>query len=203
VIIAAVTIAHSITLIAAAFGFVPDALWFPPLIELLTALTIHYMALENILGSNIQRHWTITFTFGLVHRFGFSFALRESLQFAGDYLITSLLAFNLGVEIGQIAVLMPLLPVLAYLFRRAWTQRIGITILSPLVAHTTWHWMLERSEALLKFQLPKLNAEFMASLTRGLIAVIVVGALVWLANGTVQRCLTTREQTRRPRHKLD
>lgn len=133
------TLAHSITLISAAFGFVPDALWFPPLIELLIALTIFYMALENIVGSNIRRRWIITFAFGLVHGFGFSFALRESQQFAGDHLVTSLLAFNLGVEIGQLAVLILLLPLLALLFKHAWAERVGVILLSALVAHTTWH----------------------------------------------------------------
>ena len=47
----------------------------------------------------------MTFAFGLVHGFGFSFALRESLQFAGSHLLTSLLAFNVGVELGQLLVL--------------------------------------------------------------------------------------------------
>ena len=47
----------------------------------------------------------ITFAFGLVHGFGFSFALRETLQFAGSHLLTSLLSFNVGVELGQLLVL--------------------------------------------------------------------------------------------------
>ena len=192
VIVTSFTVAHSITLIAAAFGFVPDALWFPPLIELMIALTIIYMALENIVGSNLQRRWIITFAFGLVHGFGFSFALRESLQFAGDHLVTSLLAFNLGVEIGQLVVLIILLPVLVLLFKHAWAERIGIIILSALVAHTGWHWMIERSEQLLKFPLPKFDAAFAASAMRGLIALIVLGALVWLVNGFVRRWMNTK-----------
>ncbi|MEQ1774223.1 MAG: HupE/UreJ family protein [Burkholderiales bacterium] len=187
VIVTSFTVAHSITLVAAAFGFVPDALWFPPLIELMIALTIIYMALENIIGANIQRRWIITFAFGLVHGFGFSFALRESLQFAGDHLLTSLLAFNIGVEIGQLAVLIILLPVLSFLFRHAWAERIGIIILSALVAHTGWHWMLERGEQLGKFPLPTLDAAFLASAMRGLMALIILAALVWLANGVVRR----------------
>ena len=47
----------------------------------------------------------VAFGFGLVHGFGFSFALRETLQFAGSHLLTSLLAFNVGVELGQLLVL--------------------------------------------------------------------------------------------------
>jgi len=186
VIVTSFTVAHSITLIAASFGFVPDALWFPPLIELLIAPTLIYMALENIIGGNIQRRWIITFAFGLVHGFGFSFALRESLQFAGDHLVTSLLAFNLGVEIGQLAVLIIFLPVLTLLFRHAFAEKIGIIILSALVAHTSWHWMLERGEQLAKFPLPKFDAAFAAGAVRGLIALLIVGALVWLVHERVQ-----------------
>ena len=194
VIVTSFTVAHSITLIAAAFGFVPDSLWFPPLIELMIALTIIYMALENIVGANLQRRWIITFAFGLIHGFGFSFALRESLQFAGDHLVASLLAFNLGVEIGQLAVLVILLPVLALLFKHAWVERIGIIMLSALVAHTGWHWMLERFDSLWKFPFPSIDAAFLASAMRGLIALIVLGALVWLANSTVRRWIALRNE---------
>ena len=102
IIVTAFTVAHSITLFASAFGFAPDALWFPPLIETLIAATIVLMALENIVGINPERRWIYAFGFGLIHGFGFSFALREQLQFAGDHLVTSLLGFNLGVEIGQL-----------------------------------------------------------------------------------------------------
>ena len=71
------------------------------------------MALENIVGvMSIQRRWVLAFAFGLVHGFGFSFALRETLQFAGSHLVTSLLSFNVGVEIGQLLVLAVLVPAL-------------------------------------------------------------------------------------------
>ena len=94
------------TLIASAYGMAPDSLWFPPLIETLIAISIVYMAFENIVGAKLQRRWVVTFAFGLVHGFGFSFLLRERLQFAGDHLVASLLAFNVGVEIGQLLVLL-------------------------------------------------------------------------------------------------
>ena len=60
-----------------ALGFAPTALWFPSLIEVLIALSIVYMAFENIVGPKLERRWLIAFGFGLVHGFGFSFALRE------------------------------------------------------------------------------------------------------------------------------
>jgi hypothetical protein len=151
-IVTSFTVAHSITLIASAFNLAPSALWFPPLIETLIAISIVYMALENIVGTtSIHRRWIITFGFGLVHGFGFSFALHETLQFAGSHLVTSLLAFNVGVELGQILVLLILVPLLALLFRYVVAERMGTIILSALVAHTGWHWMLERVEVLRKF----------------------------------------------------
>ena len=106
VVVTSFTIAHSVTLIASAYGMAPDRLWFPPLIETLIAVSIVYMAFENIVGAKLQRRWVMTFGFGLIHGFGFSFLLRERLQFAGEHLVTSLLAFNVGVEIGQLVVLL-------------------------------------------------------------------------------------------------
>jgi len=186
-IVTAFTLAHSISLIASALGFVPDALWFPPLVETLIAATVLYTALENIVGSNVERRWIIAFAFGLVHGFGFSFALRESLQFAGDHLLASLLAFNVGVEIGQLAVLVVLIPALDLLLGYLVPERLGIIILSALVAHTAWHWMTERGEQLAKFPFPTLDAAFLASAMRGLMAVLLLTGLVWLAHGAVRR----------------
>jgi hypothetical protein len=153
-VVTAFTVAHSITLIASAFGLVPQGLWFPPAIEALIAISIVYMALENIVGPSQQRRWMIAFSFGLVHGFGFSFALRETLQFAGSHLLTSLVAFNVGVELGQLAVLLVLVPALDLLFRYVVAERMGTIILSAIVAHTGWHWMLERIAVLQRFPWP-------------------------------------------------
>jgi hypothetical protein len=193
IIVTSFTVAHSITLIAAAFGFAPDWLWFPPLIETLIAVTIVFMALENIVGSNVGLRWIYAFAFGLIHGFGFSFALREQLQFAGDHLVTSLLGFNVGVEIGQLAVLFVLVPALNLLFRYVVAERIGVIILSALVAHTGWHWMLDRGAVLAKFPFPTLDAAFLASLMRGAMAVLILAALVWLASGFVRRFMQGKD----------
>lgn len=166
------TVAQYISLLA--FGFGPDALWFLPLVEIGVAATIVYMALENIVGTNVSRRWALTFAFGLVHGFGFSFALREELQFAGDHLVTSLLAFNLGVEVGQLLVLLVLIPALDLLFKHATGQRLGIIILSALVAYRAWDWMIKRFEQLAQFPAPALDLTFVIGAARGVMAVMVV-----------------------------
>src|SRR6266853_1024634 len=152
-IVTAFTVAHSITLIASAYDLGPGALRFPPLIETLIAISILYMAIETVLGSNVGRRWMITFGFGLVHGFAFSFALRETLQFAGSHLLTSLLSFNLGVELGQLLVLALLVPALNVLFRFVVAERMGTVILSAIVAHTAWHWLIERGERLRQYHI--------------------------------------------------
>ena len=164
------------------------------------AVTILYMALENIvyaatgkLGGDISRRWIIAFAFGVVHGFGFSFALRESLQFAGDHLVTALFGFNLGVEIGQIAVLIVLIPALDLLFRYVIAEWLGIIILSALVAHTAWHWMLERGSDLAKFPFPKLDAALLASAMRGLMAMLILALAVLLANGLLRRWIAAEK----------
>jgi hypothetical protein len=194
-IVTSFTVAHSITLIASAFGVAPDALWFPPLVETLIAASIVYMALENIASPKLERRWLITFGFGLVHGFGFSFALRETLQLAGSHVLTSLLAFNVGVEIGQLLVLVVLVPALALFFRYGVTERMGTIILSALVAHTGWHWMIERGDRLrqFRFELPPLDLLLLASAMRWLMLLLIIGAALWLLRGLVRRPIAKAE----------
>ena len=131
------------------------------------------------------RRAAITFAFGLVHGFGFSFALRERLQFAGSHLLTSLLAFNFGVELGQILVLVIALPLLALLFRYVVQERMGTIIISALVVHTAWHWFIDRGDALLQYQftMPAFDTFFLLGLVRWLMLLVVVTAMAWLVFG--------------------
>jgi len=189
-VVTAFTIAHSITLIASVYGLAPDVAWFPPLIETLIAISILYMALENIVGgSTVHRRWMMAFGFGLVHGFGFSFALRQSLQFAGAHMLASLLSFNVGVELGQLLVLLLMIPVLNFLFRRVVEERMGTIILSALVAHTAWHWMLDRADAMRRFPFhwPELSSSFIASMLGWAMIVVAVGGAAWLIDGMLRR----------------
>lgn len=188
-IVTSFTAAHSITLIASAAGFAPDALWFPPLIETLIALSIVFMAFENIVGVKLEHRWKFAFGFGLVHGFGFSFALRESLQFSGAHLLTSLLAFNVGVELGQLLVVLVSVPVLAVLFRRVVNERMGTILLSALVAHSAWHWMVERGASLREYswQLPAWDAALGVAAMRLAILILIVVGVAWMLRAVVRR----------------
>ena len=186
-IVTAFTVAHSLTLGASALGFAPTSLWFPPLVETLIAASIVWLGIENCImpAERLAARWPIAFGFGLIHGFGFSFALREKLQFAGANLLTALATFNLGVELGQLAVLAIAIPVLWLLYRYVGDrQERAITIVgSALVTHTAWHWLTERGTALAEFRgtvgWPAWDAALALSAMRGalLVAVAVVVAL--------------------------
>jgi hypothetical protein len=184
-IVTSFTIAHSITLIASAFGLAPSSLWFPPLIETLIALSIVFMAFENIIGAKLERRWMMAFGFGLVHGFGFAFALSESLQFAGAHLLMSLLSFNVGVELGQLLVLVITVPVLSLLFKRWLPEMMGMIVLSAFLAHTGWHWMITRGAALVQYQFtpPAFNMMFAATLMRWLMLALIIFGTAWLLKG--------------------
>ncbi len=182
-IVTSFTVAHSITLIASTLGLAPSGLWFPPLIEVLIALSIVWMAFENIVGAKLDRRWVLAFGFGLAHGFGFSFFLQGAFQFAGTHLAAALLSFNLGVELGQLLVLAVAVPVLAWLFTRVVRERIGTILLSALVAHSAWHWMTERWSVLRQYQFQWPAFDALGTLV---LVAIIVGA-GWLMHGLARR----------------
>jgi len=140
------------------------------------------MALENIVGPGLRRRWLVTFAFGLVHGFGFSFALRESLQYAGTHLLSSLASFNVGVELGQLVVLVLLIPALNVAFRYLVPEQMGTILLSAIVAHTSWHWMIQRLGLLrqFRFQWPVVDAAFLAGTVRWVMLMVVAAGLYWV-----------------------
>jgi len=169
-IITAFTLGHSVTLIGTAYNMAPIGTWFPPFIEAAIAASIFYMAIENIIGANVNQRWIITGLFGLVHGFGFADVLKEQLQFAGSNLLVSLLSFNVGIEIGQLAVLGLFVPALALLFRGRMAGRMGIIVLSAIIANIAWQWMVQRGEVLWQTPWPQLTVPALLTLARWVVA---------------------------------
>jgi hydrogenase/urease accessory protein HupE len=114
-IVTAFTVAHSITLALAALDVLSPS---PKIVEPLIAASIVFVGLEDLWAlrtaraeSALRHRWMITFAFGLVHGFGFASVLRE-LQLPRAVLATGLVSFNLGVETGQICIVVLALPIL-------------------------------------------------------------------------------------------
>jgi hydrogenase/urease accessory protein HupE len=138
-IVTSFTVAHSITLILATLDVVQfNSRW----VEIAIAGTIVYVALENLWAKSTRHRWVLTFVFGLIHGFGFANVLREmSLPTTG--LVRCLLSFNLGVELGQLAIVLALLPLALWLGK--WRNgRKVIVAVSLLLALFGAAWFVER-----------------------------------------------------------
>lgn len=117
--VTAFTLAHSLTMALAFLGLVslPSSV-----VEPLIALTIVYVAAENVLTPDAWRRWVLTGLFGLVHGLGFVGALK-TITVSRDELLLSLASFNIGIECGQLLVIAMAAPALWYLRTRSWDRR--------------------------------------------------------------------------------
>lgn len=139
-IITSFTIAHSITLILAALKVVTLPQRF---IECGVAATIVYVAVENLWRKNIAHRWVLTFVFGLIH--GFSFAnVLAGLGLPREATIRCLLSFNVGVEIGQLAIVLAALPIVLILSKQPYGAKVKMAV-SVIVAIFGLGWFIERA----------------------------------------------------------
>jgi hydrogenase/urease accessory protein HupE len=145
-VVTAFTLAHSLTLALGALDLVALE---PAWVESAIALSILYVALENILVKEPKGRYVVAFLFGLVHGFGFSYVLRD-LGLPEEGVLPSLLAFNLGVELGQLALVAPLLPLVLWLRKRdeargARWHRAATVAVSACVGVVALVWFIERA----------------------------------------------------------
>jgi hydrogenase/urease accessory protein HupE len=139
-IVTGFTVAHSITLSLAVLGVVDVP---SRIVEPLIAASIVWVAVENLFGpSGIGRRWLIAAIFGLIHGLGFASALTE-LDLSRDALVRALIGFNVGVELGQIAFVIVVMPPLAWASRPDRLPRLP-QFLSILVAAAGAFWLVQR-----------------------------------------------------------
>ena len=148
-IVTAFTLAHSLTLSLAAL----DIVRLPSrLVESTIAASVVLAGLGNLYPMMTSRRWMVAFGFGLIHGFGFAAVLTD-LGLPQDSLLLSLVSFNIGVEIGQLAIVVSFLP-LAYLLRRSWSYpRLVLTGGSLAVIAIALVWFTERAFDLRLFPL--------------------------------------------------
>ena len=118
------TIGHSVTLTLGFLGHVPTGAWFIPLVETGIALSIVYAAAVALTAVEHRMTTLVTALLGLLHGLGFSFVLSEILNLESPNLWQSLLAFNVGIEVGQLLIVAALWPILAFVAKR-FPKRIG------------------------------------------------------------------------------
>ncbi len=139
----AFTIAHSITLALAMYGYID-----PPssLIEPMIALSIFIVAVENILTDKLRpARIVIVFIFGLLHGMGFAGVLTE-LGLPTQEFVTALVTFNVGVELGQIAVILSCWVLFGVWFsKKAWYKNRVVIPVSAIIGLIAIYWTIERT----------------------------------------------------------
>jgi hydrogenase/urease accessory protein HupE len=141
-IVTAFTISHSITLSLAAL----DIVTLPTMLtESAIAASIIYVAVENYFSRDTDKRWRDTFFFGFIHGFGFASGLKE-LNVQQQTIVPALASFNIGVEIGQIAIVLLLMPILLFIDRWTGGKRDEKLVygLSALIALAGTYWLLQR-----------------------------------------------------------
>lgn len=134
------TIGHSITLALAALGIVSIP---GHIIEPLIALSIAFVAVEALTERLAAHRWKIALGFGLVHGFGFANALTE-LQLDTSAMIQALAGYNLGVELGQLAIVLMLAPLVLAAHRRRWSHVWLLPPIALTIAIAGLYWFVQR-----------------------------------------------------------
>jgi hypothetical protein len=140
-VVTAFTLAHSITLSAAASGIVelPSRL-----VECVIAASVAVAAINNLFPVVSRRVWIAAFVFGLMHGFGFASVLSDLGLPPGGRLV-ALFAFNVGVELGQLAVVAGLLPVLFLMRRSSTYTQVALPAGSMVIMVIGVTWILQRA----------------------------------------------------------
>ena len=192
---AAFALAHSIALTLTAFGMAGVDTWFVPTVGALIGLSLVYVSIENAfagtssgLSAGILRHrWMVALVFGFFHGLGFAIALQETLQFAGSHAVAALVAYNVGLELGTLIILAIVLPTANMFFARAAVERASLLVTSVLVGHVGWHWMTDRMAIARLSSWPLLDVNLLLTAVRWLLAVAVIGGVVWFLLGLLRR----------------
>jgi HupE / UreJ protein len=178
VAMATFTLTHSAALLGAAYGSAAadasDAVFSTLLIEAAMAAAIVWVALGNIIGLRPGVRSLATGLSGLVYGIQFSYGLSDELPFAGRHTLISLLSFNLGIEIGQLAVLAIMLPALLLALRYVFAGRVGVIVLCAIIADIAGHWLVDRGAMLWRAPWPGFEA---AMSSRALWAVVLLACL--------------------------
>jgi hypothetical protein len=147
-VVMALTVLQGASLTAGALGATPDARLLTPLFETCVAAAIVLLAIENVVAPSLRRRWFIACVVGVLSGFDFGHLLADDWQFAGAHAVLSAVSFNLGVALGDGVALVLAFVALGIVFTYVTGQRLGVVVLSVVLGHAAWHWMLDSGHGL-------------------------------------------------------
>jgi len=178
-LVIALTGLQALTLTASAEGAVAGTQWLAPLFDASLAALILLLAIGNLAAPSLRRRWFISALVGALGGFGLGELLADASQFAGTHPFVSVLFFNLGVALGEVVSLALAFAALRWLVDRALGPSLAVLVLSAVVGHQGWHWMMDRSHEL-GHALGHATASELASVALWLLPALLVGALAWI-----------------------
>jgi hypothetical protein len=136
---------QALTLTAAAQGALADidAGWLPVLSDTVLATGMVLLAIGNLGAPSLRRRWFIAALVGALGGFGLGRLLSDAGQFAGTHTLVAAVSFNLGVAMGVVVSLALAFFALRLLFSRVLGPLLGVIVLSAVVGHASWHWMID------------------------------------------------------------
>jgi hypothetical protein len=156
-----------------------------PLVSTVAAAFLMGLSIENIAARDLDRRWTTLF-FGVISGIGFSVAMREVAQFAGNHRVMAIVTFDLGLQAGEIVLFaLVSLPVLV-LGRIMVSERLRTVVASACLADLAWHALLARGSDLDSVQWPVFTAEVLVTATSWLIVFVVAAGVLWFVAGLLK-----------------
>ncbi len=162
-------------------SFTPEAFWFQPLIAVVLAAAILYLAIENGMRVGTGHRWMLAFIFGLALGFRFSMAVRDTLQFSGTHAVASLVSFAAGADAAQFLLLLLFLPA-TWLLRRLATDQVVTFVAALLSGDIAWHWLGSRYGILNQYpiQWNSITPALALEIVRLTTDLVVASAAFWL-----------------------
>jgi hypothetical protein len=139
---------QALTSTAFAEGKVVDSPLFEAIFSTSLAAAIVLLAIGNLAAPSLRRRWFISAIVGAVGGFGLGHLLADVLQFAGAHSLVSVVSFNVGVALGEVVSLALALAALRLLFARVLGPALGVVVLSAVLGHMGWHWMVDEGHEL-------------------------------------------------------
>jgi hypothetical protein len=170
---------QALTLTAGAVGAIGDIHWLPSLYASGVAFAILLLALGNLSAPRLARRWFIAAVVGALAGFGVGRALSDQLQFAGAHALASVLSFNVGLAAGEILMLSLAYAALRALFSRVLGPLLGVAVLSAVLGHIAWHWMIDAGHALGHAVAEEPSFATFVAVARWLVPALIVGGIAF------------------------
>jgi hypothetical protein len=184
-LLASFGVGQFVTSLVIAFG--PDAtgVWLMPLVSTVSAAFLLGFSIENIAARDLDRRWTTLF-FGVISGIGFSVAMRDVAQFAGQHRLMAIVTFDLGLQAGEFVLFALVSLPLLILGRIMVTERLRTIVVSACLADLAWHALLARGSELDTVQWPIFTPEVLVTATSWLIVFVVAAGVLWFVAGLLK-----------------